>query len=110
MNKTYFVYINELTEMVKLLAQGIKYEVNIDRYKQYREIYEGIGMILSLLRKIEGLDQSIVDAQEEGALKSIEQITEAYKNNDNIMIADILEYELLPLLTEWKDIISQLED
>lgn len=110
MNKTYLVYINELTEVVKVLAHGIKFEVNIDRYKQYREIYEGIGLLLSLLRKIEGLDQSIVDEQEELALKSIEQITEAYKNDDNIMIADILEYEILPLLAEWENIISQLED
>ena len=65
--------------------------------------YRGSNMLVALIRNLSEITEEILRANEpniDGAewLMILEAIMEAQKNEDNILLADILEGDLLPYL------------
>ena len=65
--------------------------------------YRGSNMLVALIRNLSGITEEILSANDENIdsaewLMMLEAIMEAQKNEDNILLADILEGDLLPYL------------
>ncbi len=79
------------------------YIPEIIREFRAQRYYRGSNMLVALIRNLSGITEEILSADDENIdsaewLMMLEAIMEAQKNEDNILLADILEGDLLPYL------------
>lgn len=79
------------------------YIPEIIREFRAQRYYRGSNMLVALIRNLSGITEEILSANDENIdsaewLMMLEAIMEAQKNEDNILLADILEGDLLPYL------------
>lgn len=75
---------------------------SITNVEDILKILEGINDIFRstiLTADITGIQN---DESKENLLGFLEDLNEAISNQDTIFIADILEYEILPILNDWR--------
>lgn len=100
-------------EYMTKLYQGIKDNVALYRVGReteanamFIEIVDGFTWVvdvLTLTRKAQGEVISMGETKQICA-----EMIEALENSDTVLIADMLEYEVLPLLDEWYDAIGDV--
>lgn len=102
-------YLHELTTVI---------EQTIEVFKQQKE---DVGLKL-LIKIIDGLSWTIEavfslkpELEEHGFDSEVEQVNDmlmellkAIENEDFVLISDILEYEVLEVLTSWQNVISKI--
>ena len=96
-------------EAADLFRMGSEQEAN----KYYLQILDGIDWFSQVI-------QTIVKAQEneaeghnlEGRQKKLTdlmtQMLEANQNQDWVLLADLLEYEMIPLYKDWQEVLSKI--
>ncbi|WP_032121979.1 hypothetical protein [Clostridium amazonitimonense] len=68
-------------------------------------ILEGMQWIYDVVRLTKDVQKDPMDEKEmEDKLK---EMIEAFENQDFVLISDLMEYEILPILNLWKDGISK---
>ena len=93
-----------------LFRMGNEQEAN----KYYLQILEGIDWFSQVLLTIVNAQVDIFKEQtlEERQKKLTEfmaQMLEANQNQDWVLVADLLEYEMAPFYKDWQEILSQIE-
>ncbi len=93
-----------------LFRMGNEQEAN----KYYLQIIDGIDWFSQVALTIINAQQHILEGQslEERQKKLNElmgQMLEANKNQDWVLMADLLEYELMPFYEEWQKVLMQIE-
>ena len=99
-----------------LFRAGSEQEAN----KYYLQILDGIDWFSQVISIIMNPDEGkleLLDADDENLQVRQEKLTdlmnqmlEANKNQDWVLLADILEYEMVPFYKDWENILSKLEN
>ena len=99
-----------------LFRAGNEQEAN----KYYLQILDGIdwfSQVISIIMKPDEGKLELLDADDENLQVRQEKLTdlmnqmlEANKNQDWVLLADILEYEMVPFYKDWENILSKLEN
>ena len=99
-----------------LFRTGNEQEAN----KYYLQILDGIdwfSQVVSVIMKPDDDETEQPDADDESLQVRQEKLTdlmsqmlEANQNQDWVLLADILEYEMVPFYKDWENILSKLEN
>ena len=99
-----------------LFRTGNEQEAN----KYYLQILEGIdwfSQVVNVIMKPEtghlivpGSDNESLEVRQEKLTDLMNQMLEANKNQDWVLLADLLEYEMVPFYKDWEKILSKLKN
>lgn len=95
-------------EVAELFRQGSDFEA-LDMYQDFLQVLQDLMGILNVFRQ-EGLVSEIpsLQASIETLSNLFSELMDAQEQEDWILLADLLEYDLLPHLEEWKNVIKEL--
>lgn len=99
-----------------LFRAGNEQEAN----KYYLQILDGIdwfSQVVSIIMnpdegemKLPDADEDNLKARQKKLTDLMSQMLEANQNQDWVLLADILEYEMVPFYKDWEKILSKLEN
>lgn len=89
-NKYFVSCINALT-LFSDLINGVGRMLSLD----YSQVMLGEGSVAKKIKKVQAIFESILDAQ---------------KRKDWILLADILEHELVPEFKNWIEVLPEIKD
>jgi hypothetical protein len=99
-----------------LFRTGNEQEAN----KYYLQILDGIdwfSQVVSVIMQPDDGETELLDADSENLqvrqkklTDLMSQMLEANQNQDWVLLADILEYEMVPFYKDWENILSKLEN
>ena len=100
----------------ELFRTGNEQEAN----KYYLQILDGIdwfSQVVNIIMKpdagemvIPGSDNESMEARQAKLTDLMSQMLEANKKQDWVLLADLLEYEMVPFYKDWEKILSRLEN
>jgi len=97
-----------------LFRSGSEQEANkffiniIDGMDWFSEVMDTIAKVDDLQTEAVVLDRKNFEARQEKLVEWTRQMVEANKNNDWVLLADLLEYEILPYYTEWDEYLPKI--
>jgi hypothetical protein len=97
-----------------LFRSGSEQEANkfflniIDGMDWFSEVMDTIAKVNDLRTEAVVLDEKSFQARQEKLVGWTQQMVEANKNNDWVLLADLLEYEILPYYSEWDEYLPQI--
>lgn len=80
----------------------------IDGMEWFSEVMDTILEVNDLQTQAVQLDKKSFKARQEKLVEWTRQMVEANKNNDWVLLADLLEYEILPYYSEWDEYLPQI--
>lgn len=99
-----------------LFRTGNEQEAN----KYYLQIIDGMdwfSQVVNIVLKpdqeevaLPGTENESFEARQEKFTGLMSQMLEANKNQDWVLLADVLEYEMVPFYKDWEKILSKLEN
>ena len=99
-----------------LFRAGSEQEAN----KYYLQILDGIdwfSQVVSVIMspdegetELPDTDDEILEVRQKKLTDLMSQMLEANQNQDWVLLADILEYEMVPFYKDWEKILSKLEN
>ncbi len=99
-----------------LFRTGNEQEAN----KYYLQILDGIewfSQVVNIIMKpdegevvLPGAENENLQARQEKLTDLMSQMLEANQNQDWVLLADVLEYEMVPFYKDWEKILSKLEN
>ena len=97
-------YLNRLAPGVIGLADEARFALHID-IERIRDIYEGIGWMMEAIASIPFADLGLVpiEAHEGTMTKHLKELLSSYERSDYVYLADILEYEIYPVICGWME-------
>lgn len=108
-------YVDGLVGMVEQSAEKFRIEGEAEANRHFINCVEGLQTFVGIIDKVKtinGLDfdalrfeDSPVGKKEQQLLNVLNVLLEAQQRRDWVALADILEYELAPLVTEWRSIL-----
>ena len=69
-------------------------------------IIEGLQWIIDAIALTSDIQKEPIDSA--GINSKLNEIIDAFKNEDYILIGDLFEYEILPMLTDWQEKINKI--
>lgn len=98
-------------EYIAKLQNGIK---ECSKYFQSGQSNKGAESVLPIIEGLQWLVDAVtltVEIQRSPIISSeindmLIEIVEAFKNEDYILIGDLFEYEIIPILDKWKESIN----
>lgn len=66
--------------------------------------------VLEVMKRKSYFNEGIITVDEENIMGVLENITKAQSNNEYVLLADLLELQLMPLIIQWQSIIQSKED
>lgn len=94
-------FILGLKEVVLLMQQGEEQKA----LEGIIDAVEGLGWITEAMSLTHDLHTAVFDIGKINGFLS--KINEGLEENDTVLIADILEYEIIPIIEEWDKVINQ---
>lgn len=97
-----------------LFRSGSEQEANkfflniIDGMDWFSEVMDTIAEVNDLQTEAVVLDRKNFQTRQEKLVGWTQQMVEANKNNDWVLLADLLEYEILPYYSEWDEFLPQI--
>jgi hypothetical protein len=112
-------YVGRIEAAIPSIAQRFQIEPGPEAFKQLKQLLEGfywLNMLVTKLSSAYGMDlQSTrilgILASEfyEKFTQILNQLVDAQERQDNLLIADLLEYEIQPLLPTWNQLFMEME-
>jgi len=107
--ETSFDYIRNAVDLLKPLAESFYQSSGQDAWNQLADLCEGIGWLLETMSRIDQIDQLHLyllnyDIWNEyvqtmkGLTVQIKELEQAMANRDDVLIGDLILYEILPVL------------
>jgi hypothetical protein len=93
-----------------LFRMGNEQEAN----QYYLQILEGIDWFSQVLltivnAQVDIFKEQTLEEREKKLTKFMAQMLEANQNQDWVLMADLLEYEMAPFYKDWQEVLSQIE-
>lgn len=88
-----------IAESVRLFKSGEEGQA----VKMIYDIIDGIEWLTDVMRLTVGVHEKKIEIDETN--NQLVEIVEAFNNEDYILVADLFEYEILPIIGQWKVII-----
>ncbi|WP_408955670.1 hypothetical protein [Natroniella sp. ANB-PHB2] len=103
--------ISGIDEIINSFSQGEKSKA----YKLLNQALEGFQWLSILIDNLETISDSIYEDMDLNRViknweSNLNEFLTAFENQDIILLSDILEYELLPVLEEYLEIIKDLNE
>lgn len=101
---------NGSREVARLFRQGDNEEA-LDLFQDLLDVARDFISMVSVLRSeyIPG-EVDALDGKTEQLSNLLSEMTEVLESEDWVLLADLLEYELIPASQNWKEIISSLRE
>lgn len=109
-------YVEGLVALVEQSADKFRTDDETSANKNFINCVEGLQTFIGIIDKVKninGLDFNTMkheggalNLKEQELLRVLNSLFASQKNRDWISLADILEYELAPLVVEWKEILQ----
>ena len=77
--------------------------------KRYLEFLASYQDMFQMLQSVSSAMNLPIDEKLEGLRALLDKMIHAQENQDWVMLADLLEYELVPVLKEWEDMFRGFE-
>ena len=111
----------ELIKVIQLMKQGGRRVADLFRQAEDAEALETyqdlldvtrdfLGMINLLREEFDLKEQKVFNQAMEELSDLVSEILEVQENEDWILLADLVEYEFLPVVEKWKKVVTQLQD
>jgi len=103
--------ISGLKEAAELYRVADEQEANLNFVKVVTALRDFINFI-SQLKRVEIIKWENLDLEDdyEKLIKLIDEMLDVQEDEDWILLADLIEYELSPLMESWKEITSKMKD
>ncbi len=102
---------NGLKEAAELYRVADEQEANLNFVKVVTTLRDFINFITQLKRvDIIKWDELDLEEDYEKLIKLMDEMLDVQEDEDWILLADLIEYELAPLMDSWKDIILKMKD
>lgn len=116
---TIYDYLGGAIPIVNNLADKFYREPGSDDWDQINQLFEGIGFIFHTLESIdsmENLNEIVSDhelwneyVKEVKTLEDIlKELESGMKNNDNVLVGDLLSHEIVPIFENMKEKLESL--
>lgn len=111
----------ELIKVIELMKHGGRRVADLFRQAEDAEALETyqdlldvtrdfLGMINLLREEFDLKEQKVFNQALEELSDLVSEILEVQENEDWILLADLMEYEFLPVVDKWKKVVTQLQD
>ncbi|MDH4233240.1 MAG: hypothetical protein OEW04_14575 [Nitrospirota bacterium] len=111
-------FLASISQLVEESADKFRLEDESVANQHFLQVVEALQTFVEILSKVKVLNNmdfaeithgsSPVNKREEALLNVFASIHDVQKNRDWVGMADVLEYELVPIITDWKEIIPVL--
>ena len=115
-----FAYLERAEEGIPALAQNFQAGPGPESYQGLRQLYEGFYWVNVLLSKLSDkygivLDEVIVQGVPAGEhnkkfISVLKQLMDSQEKGDMVLISDLLEYEIAPMVPLWKEMFQIIAD
>jgi len=113
-------YLDELAAMVVKSAVMFRTAGETEANSHFVGCIDGLRTFVGVIDKVRSLngpdfanmtyDSKPLSDREEALLKALDSIHETQTRKDWVSLADMLEFELAPLVLEWKDVLCLFEE
>ena len=113
-------YLEKLNPGIEKTAELFRTGADAKALDQYGRCMDGINWFIQILegaRQVIGLDYNIihfnkvsVHAYLENLHENIREMLKVQCDEDWVMLSDLLEYEMLPMMDGWKEILPLIEE
>ncbi|NFH79863.1 hypothetical protein FDA09_08615 [Clostridium botulinum] len=97
----YIIQLEKNIEEIVKILQGTEYKEGI---KALNSIIEGINLVAIAVENTKELHKKEISLNKLN--EKLNEIVQALENEDNILMADLFQYELLPIIENIKTIID----
>jgi hypothetical protein len=114
------LYLERIEAVSHSLVSGFRSGPGPQAFGNLRQLYEGfywMNLLIDRLRKSFGIRLEGITIRGESAqehynrfLSVLKQMVAAHERQDFIFVADLLEYEILPIVPIWKEMFKALEE
>lgn len=115
-----FAYLERAERGIPALAQSFQADPGSESFQGLRQLYEGFYWLNLLLSKLSdnfqiALDDVIVQGIPAGEhnrkfISILKQLMESREKGDMVLISDLLEYEVAPMVSLWKELFQIVVD
>lgn len=108
-----------LKENAKQVSELFRVADQSEANEQYAAFLESLRLFIQMLNEVQAIlnldfapiayKDGTIETKVEALLNLIDRMHKVQEEEDWVMLADLLEYELVPLLEEWKSILSLLQ-
>lgn len=108
-------FIPDLESSCVNAAEALRGAVHADGQRAFGETLQGCHWLIETLSYIRGAASGIqlpierserwIEA-EQAIIRSVREMNAAYNNNDSILVADLLEYEVTAALSIWREVLG----
>lgn len=108
-------YSDKIIPQIERTSELLRVEDECEANEFYARCLEDLGLLIKLIEDVGNVSRldfgkvTFLDAPIQERIDRfsfiIKEMVSSQENDDWIMLADLLEYELIPLLDEWKEII-----
>lgn len=111
-------YVEGLAALVEQSADKFRTDDETTANRNFINCVEGLQTFVGIIDKVKNIngldfeamkhDGGTLNQKEQKLLQVLNTLFTTQKNRDWISLADILEYELAPLIAEWKEILRSI--
>jgi hypothetical protein len=112
---------NELSKVIELMKEGGRRVADLFRQAEDAEALETyqdlldvtrdfLGMISLMREEFDLREQKSFNQAMEELSDLVSELLEVQENEDWILLADLVEYEFLPVVDKWKKVVVQLQE
>ena len=112
---------NELSKVIELMKEGGRRVADLFRQAEDSEALETyqdlldvtrdfLGMISLMREEFDLREQKSFNQAMEELSDLVSELLEVQENEDWILLADLVEYEFLPVVDKWKKVVVQLQE
>jgi len=111
-------YLSRIETLAPGLAAGFQSTPGPETFESLRQFYEGFYWINLLIERLEstfqiGLESIVLDGvsapdQHKHFLEVLKELVDAQERQDFLLLADLLEYEVLPVIPFWRKIFTTI--
>ncbi len=113
-------YLDRIEAATPSLAESFRVSPRVASFRDLRQLNEGfywLNLLLDKLRTKYGVDLNEIPIQEASAqehchkfISILKQLVESQEKRDFVLISDLLEYEILPLVPVWKELFGVISE
>lgn len=110
--------MQDLSKQIEAVSIDLQTGNERKAMEQFQGIIDRLSDMIHLLQEVKisfGLDYRAIQVKDQTVEQRSEELDEllseiitAFENEDLVMLADLLEYELSPLLSRWEEVIAAI--
>lgn len=104
--KSGYDYIEALYLGIKQVTEHFKEGQSMKGQSMLAQILEGLNWLVEVISLTKDIQVEVIDIEE--LIPMLSEIIEGLQNNDEVLINDILQYEIAPILEAWYDKIGAI--